>query len=273
MSEAFVAGFAARHDAAAQVLRQAFGPPSGVAALDPRDHLVPPDPRAQAMPPAASGPVSFSPQGPRHFSPADPNAHPTAGWNPLDPASGPAGFIDPLAAAHAAGFAEGQAAARAAASTARTRDAAMLTDLAVALASGASVDRDAVARRLRQTVLMLVTKLIGDAGIAPELLTARIDAAAELLADQAESALLRLHPDDVALVEGRLPATIFAAGDAGVARGAFILESASTIVEDGPDLWLAQLAAAIDRVPLPAITREPAADPALEDRAEFARAA
>jgi flagellar assembly protein FliH len=88
-------------------------------------------------------------------------------------------------------------------------------------------------------------------GIAPDILAARITAAVDLLADSAESALLRLHPDDVPLVQGKLPATIFPVGDPHVTRGSFVIESASTIVEDGPDIWLEQLALAIDRVPIP----------------------
>ncbi|PMY02631.1 flagellar biosynthesis protein FliH, partial [Pseudomonas sp. MPR-R2A5] len=72
-----------------------------------------------------------------------------------------------------------------------------------------------------------------------------------LLTDVTESAMLRVHPDDVALLEGKLPRQIFAVGDASVARGSFVLESASTIVEDGPDLWLEQLAQAIDHVAVP----------------------
>ena len=94
--------------------------------------------------------------------------------------------------------------------------------------------------------------LVGEAGVSADLLAARVEAAADLLADKAESALLRVHPADVALLDGKLPPTIFAAGDAAVARGSFVLESASTVVEDGPTLWLDQLALAIDRVPLPA---------------------
>ncbi|RZM09613.1 MAG: flagellar biosynthesis protein FliH, partial [Sphingomonas sp.] len=85
----------------------------------------------------------------------------------------------------------------------------------------------------------------------PELLGARIETASELLADKAESAMLRVHPDDVALLDGHLPKTIFAVGDATLARGSFVLESASTIVEDGPELWLEQLTQAIDRVSVP----------------------
>jgi flagellar assembly protein FliH len=72
-----------------------------------------------------------------------------------------------------------------------------------------------------------------------------------MLSDHAESAMLRVHPQDVALLDGRLPTSVFAVGDAGVARGSFVLESSSTIVEDGPELWLEQLAHAIERVAMP----------------------
>ena len=46
---------------------------------------------------------------------------------------------------------------------------------------------------------------------------------------------------------GLLPDTIFPVGDAAVARGSFVMEAASTIVEDGPALWMEQLTAAIER--------------------------
>jgi len=108
-----------------------------------------------------------------------------------------------------------------------------------------------MAGQLRQTVLFLVTKLVGEIGVAPELLARRIEAAAELLADSAEAAMLRVHPDDVALLEGKLPKAVFAIGDAAIVRGGFVLESASTIVEDNPELWLEQLAQAIERVAVP----------------------
>jgi flagellar assembly protein FliH len=221
----FVAGFAPRHAVAAPLIATAFAPPEGFAAVD-----------------VVRRP---SPTGPKHFSPASPGHKPTAGWDPLDPE--PA--IDPAAAAHAAGFAQGHAEATEAAERARARDAALLADLARALTDG--FDREGVAERLRRTVLMLVEKLVGETGVSADLLTARVEAATDLLADPQESALLRVHPDDVALLEGKLPKTVFAAGDPHVARGSFVLESASTVVEDGPALWLDQLAQAIDRVPVP----------------------
>jgi flagellar assembly protein FliH len=187
--------------------------------------------------------------GPRHFSPADRAHNPTAGWDPLDPN---AAFVDPIEAARDAGFEEGFAAASQAAQDAAARDRALLLGIADALQGAHGVDREALAGKLRATVLALVTRIVGETGVSADLLTARVDAAAGLLADESESAILRLHPDDVALVEGKLPATVFAAGDAALARGTFVLESASTIVEDGPALWLDQLAAAIDHVALPA---------------------
>ncbi len=242
----FVAGMAARHDAAALAMRAAFP----IAAT-----FAPADLRQRA---ATRGPVAFRPQnaglqngGPKHFSPADPDTNPTAGWDPMDAAAEPSGFIDPLAAAHADGYAEGLAAAAAAAQAEAERDRAFGTALAAAIGSGDRIDRERVAQQLRQTVMHLVGKLVGEIGVSPELLGARIATASDLLADKSESAMLRVHPDDVALLEGHLPKTIFAVGDATLARGSFVLESASTIIEDGPELWLEQLTSAIDRVVVP----------------------
>jgi flagellar assembly protein FliH len=228
MSE-FQPGFAARHAAAAHLLHQAFAPT-----------------------PAAFAPVAIGAgAGPKSFHPADPAHKPTAGWNPLDPDQPTNEFLDPVKAAHAAGFEEGQAAALVAAEEERARDRRLLADLVDALGAAGRVDRDRIARQLRQTVMLLVAKLVGEAGVSADLLTARVAAATDLLADAAESAMLRVHPADVALLEGRLPDTIFAVGDAAVARGAFVLESASTVVEDGPELWLEQMAAAIERAAVP----------------------
>jgi len=239
----FSAGFASRHDAAADILRAAFSPveDSGFAPADIRDRV------------AARKPKSFTPEGanPKHFAPADPGANPTEGWDPFDAATPQEGFVDPVAAAHAAGFAEGYAAAIAKAAENDARDRALLASLTEALQSAARVDREGMARQLRQTVMFLVTKLVGETGVAPERLASRIEVAAELLSDHAESAILRVNPEDVPLLDGLLPKTIFAVGDAAVARGAFVIESASTIVEDGPELWLEQLASALDRVAIP----------------------
>ncbi|WP_033921851.1 FliH/SctL family protein [Sphingomonas sp. 37zxx] len=239
----FTAGFSSRHVHAGEALRRAFAAPEGFAPVDPGARV-------------ADKPA---PNQPRHFEPADRAAKPTQGWDMFDPeidqpmaAPAPQPFVDPIAVAHDKGYAEGLAAARAEIEAATARDRALVDALGRGLADAAHFDRERFAQQLRQTVLHLVTRLVGEIGVSPERLAGRIDAAVDLLADAAESSLVRLHPDDVRLIEGRLPDMVFAAGDPSIARGSFIIESASTIVEDGPEQWIEQLTAAIDRVPLPA---------------------
>lgn len=189
---------------------------------------------------------------PKSFAPADRDEDPTRGWDPLDPHVEANGFIDPVAAARAAGFSEGVAHAASLAREEQERNIALMQSVTQALAKAGRIDREALARQLREAVMSLVTRVVGEVGVSADLLARRIDAATDMLADSAESAILRVHPDDVALLKDKLPDTIFPVGDAAVERGGFVLESASTIVEDGPELWIEQLAQAIDRVAVPA---------------------
>jgi flagellar assembly protein FliH len=230
----FVAGFASRHDAAGAALRHAFAVKE--MPFTPRD-MTPEPPRDPAQP--------------RHFTPADPEADPTEGWDPFDAAQKPTGFIDPIEAARTAAFEEGLAAARAESASQVERNFALLNELAAAISSDHRIDRERLAGHLRQTVMHLVRLIVGEQGVDGDLLTRRIEIAAGMIGDDAESAILRLNPEDMPLVDGKLPANIFAAGDAAIDRGKFVLESSATIVEDGPDLWLGQLAMAIDRAALP----------------------
>jgi len=239
MSEAnlssFVAGFAGRRDAAGAALRQAYAA-KGVA-FAPRD--ITPTPPGE-------------PAQPRHFTPADAEANPTEGWDPFDATQPTTGFVDPVATARTQGYEEGLAAALANGGRLGERDKELLDGLVAAIADDRRVDRERLAAHLRSTVLMLVTKIVGEAGVDADLLTRRVVSAAKMIGDDAESALLRLNPDDMPLIEGKLPENIFAVADPHVARGHFVLESAATIVEDGPDQWLEQLAQVIDRAGLPA---------------------
>ncbi|HVJ01209.1 MAG TPA: FliH/SctL family protein [Sphingomonas sp.] len=238
MSE-FAPGFTSRH-AADPLIRRAFGGPVSFAPAEPGSI-------------GRRGFAGEAPAAPRHFAPADPAANPTEGWDPFTPEVVPADrpFVDPMAVAHAAGVAEGRAAAFAEAEAARGQEEALLARIAEALAAGTHIDREGMAAQLRQTVLHLVRKIVGETVVAPELLSRRIEAAVDLLAEGAETAQLRLHPDDAGALADRLPAGVTSLADAQVARGSFVLESRATIVEDGRDLWLEQLAQAIDRVPLP----------------------
>lgn len=239
---AFRAGFASRQAGAADLLARAMAPATpGFAAASPGGK-VHPFVRRDAEPRPAEAAA-----GPRHFSPADPDANPTQGWDPLDPS-----IVQPQPdmaadAIREAGFAEGFAEGL---NQGRARDDALLADVAAALAG--RIDRDRLADGLRATVLALVTRLVGEQGVSADLLTERVRAAADLLASENESAILRVHPDDVGLLVGRVADTVFPVGDANVERGAFVLESQTTVVEDGPALWLRQLGEHLERLGVPA---------------------
>ena len=163
LSDGFVAGLAARHDAAATALRHAFSErPRGFA---PADLIA----RIQAARPDDAGP--------KHFSPADRASNPTEGWDPLK-AAVQTPQLDPVELARAEGYAEGLAAARAAVDEAAERDKALLGELLDQLQAGDRIDREAVTARLRQTVLLLVGKLVGEIGVSADLLAGRIETAA-----------------------------------------------------------------------------------------------
>ena len=114
--EGFVPGLAARSAGIAAALQRAFAPPEEFAPRDVR-------------------PRDAAPVEPKHFSPADPGHKPTEGWDPFDPepAADPKEFIDPIAAARAAGYAEGLAAGRAEADAAAAQQAALLQQVSDAL--------------------------------------------------------------------------------------------------------------------------------------------
>ncbi len=239
----FSAGFAGRHDAAAQALHHSLS--AGTGGFSPADL------KAGAV--GNQQPKSFSPQEgkPKSFSPANPGSDATEGWDPLNPQAEPIGFVDPIEAARQQGFAEGVSHGRDLERAVHERDIALLQSLGHALKTSDRMDREQFARQLREAVMTLVTKLVGEVGVSAELLAGRIAAAVDMLADSAESAMLRVHPDDIDLLKDKLPATVFPVADASIERGGFVLESAATIVEDSPELWLEQLAQTIDRIAVP----------------------
>lgn len=270
----FVAGFSARQNAAAAALQQAFAPPGAFSRADLSGLGGGPGTGADTGMgfDMGTGPVSFRARSPmpgfdqddadvharpRHFHPANRADDPTEGWDPFaacqesdEPASDP--IATTRATAHAEGYAQGvEDATREfqAMAEAQAQDAQLVGGISAALSS--RIDREMMASQLRHTVMALVTRLVSETGIDAARLTSRIEGAIDLLSEAHESAMLRVHPDDVAALEGQLPQTIFPVGDPAVERGGFVLESASTIIEDGPRLWLDQLAAVIDKVPVP----------------------
>lgn len=151
-----------------------------------------------------------------------------------------------VADAFAAGFAEGERSAHAAMSA----ETASCARLIVALTGTTRFDRETLAQRLQQTVLHLTRQLVGELGVAPERLAQRVEEAVDMLADATEPARVTLHPDDLALIREHLPAHVAAVPNLQIERGGFRLETMSATIEDGPALWMEQLATALDRVSL-----------------------
>ncbi|GEO01759.1 hypothetical protein NSE01_35910 [Novosphingobium sediminis] len=144
---------------------------------------------------------------------------------------------DPETRAFAAGYAQGAADAEAAfAEAIAAQDAARAK---IELAFGrldADLTRELEAR-LRDTVLALCAPLLGEFAANEEALAARVTAAAGMLARAADERVIRLHPEDLALLAARLPEDWHFEPDPALERGALRIEGAAGGVEDGPGTW------------------------------------
>lgn len=148
---------------------------------------------------------------------------------------------DPAADDFARGYAAGEDAAM-------RRHEAEATSLAAFETSYARLDAEnaeALRRRLADTVLTLCTATLADAAIDPDLLATRIERATAMLVRADDERVVRLHPDDLALVAARLPADWTVRADPALKRGNLRIETASGGVEDGPEQWQIALAEAL----------------------------
>lgn len=140
---------------------------------------------------------------------------------------------DPLALAWAAGHTAACAeteAAIAAQADARARFAFSFARLDADLA-------EAMRARLVETVIALCEATMRPLALDREALARRVAAAVALFVRADDERVLRLHPDDLALLSGELPAEWSFLPDPALERGALRIESASGGVEDGPAQW------------------------------------
>lgn len=148
---------------------------------------------------------------------------------------------DALSEAWDEGFRVGSAQAR----ENMERDATAIAQLGQACARLADSEAENQAEKLRETVIALCASVLETAAIDPDFLSRRIDAALALLRRSTDGRVLRLHPDDLAMVAGRLPANLEARADPALGHGALRLETAAGGVEDGPAQWCEAIAAAV----------------------------
>lgn len=152
---------------------------------------------------------------------------------------------DPILAAHAAGYDQGIAEARAEAADEMAAREAAWQALSIEAARLDAEQARLLADRLRDTVIALCEAALGEAALDPERLARRVEAAAAMLARADDDRVIRLHPDDCELVRPRLPGDWAFAPDPLMPRGALRIEGRQGGVEDGPEQWHAALVEAL----------------------------
>lgn len=152
-----------------------------------------------------------------------------------------------LDATRAASFADGYAAGIEAGRREADAARAQIKALAASLEILKPEPSHALGALIAATVERLVGEVVGATPIDRETLLLRARAAAALIGDETRPAVLKLHPDDVVLLDGAaLPVAIEA--DGMIARGALRLETVSGWIEDGPALRLDRLRVGLDRI-------------------------
>jgi flagellar assembly protein FliH len=157
---------------------------------------------------------------------------------PLPPA-------DPQALAWDEGYAAGFAQAQHEAQTAAASRASERTRIELSLARLDGELAEALRTRLFTAIEVLCEVAIAPLALDRDALAARVERAAAMLARADDDKVLRLHPDDCALLAGRLPDGLALEPDPALERGALRLETANGGVEDGPAQWRRAIAEAI----------------------------
>lgn len=154
---------------------------------------------------------------------------------------------DPLSSAWAAGHAAGMAEARAEAEALHACEAEARHKIELALARLDGEQQEVLRRRLVETVAALCDAALAPLAIDPDLLAERAGRAAAMLARADDAAVLRLHPEDLALVAGRLPGDLPVDPDPALERGNIRIDGLAGGVEDGPGQWRRAIAEALDQ--------------------------
>ena len=144
---------------------------------------------------------------------------------------------DPIERARAEGYAAGHEAALTEAQAQAAAQDAARHRLDSALRTMEAAQVDALEQRLRQTVLALCDSVLGDVAIDPAALETRVRRAAQMLPRAEDARVIRLHPEDLALIGHHLPEDWHCEPDSTLERGAVRVDGAMGGVEDGPAQW------------------------------------
>jgi flagellar assembly protein FliH len=152
---------------------------------------------------------------------------------------------DPVAIAFAEGFAAGIAQAQAEAAEHARAEAEARELLGLSFARLDANLEEELRLRLRDTVAALCEAAIEPFALDDAALVERISRAVAMLARADDDRVIRLHPDDLALVAPRLSAEWQVQPDPALPRGALRVETSTGGVEDGPEQWRRAIAEAL----------------------------
>ena len=154
---------------------------------------------------------------------------------------------DPVEEAFAQGFAAGYEQALGEAQAKADADAAARDGLALSLSRLDAVLEEELRMRLRETVAALCESAIAPLAIDQDALVRRIETAVSMLSRADDDRVIRLHPDDLALVSPRLSSEWQVDPDPRLERGTIRVETSNGGVEDGPATWRIAIAEALQR--------------------------
>jgi len=160
------------------------------------------------------------------------------GFVPLSPSGKASNAPAPQAdAAIAAAYAEGEAAGRAAALAQAVRDDGARRALALELAGLEGNLRDMLAARLAEAVAALCEATLAPLALDRDALQKRCIDAACAVGEGIIDASLRLHPEDIDLLDPGFAATWHIIADGALERGTVIFDMPEGAVRDGPEEW------------------------------------
>jgi len=152
---------------------------------------------------------------------------------------------DPCEGAFADGYARGREEGFAQAQEQAERDAVARNRIELGLGLLAEDDERRLDEKLRETILVLCEQTLAPLVADPDALVVRVTKALGLLRRSEDDRVLRLHPEDIALLTGQLPEHLKIEPDAALERGEIRVETAEGGVEDGPGQWRRALAEAL----------------------------
>jgi flagellar assembly protein FliH len=167
--------------------------------------------------------------------PAPPPPPPVAEEAEPDP------HAEALARAHADGVAAGRAAAEATSEARAARQRALRLNFRALDEAALEV----LADDLAATVLHLCDGVIGEAARDPDALRERCITAARRIGGAADTLVLHLHPDDIALLDEGALGAMRLAPDPGLEPGSVVIAGPEGSVADGPAEWRRAIAAAV----------------------------